>query len=94
MRKITRVEVLRPYSLELTFDDGTSGTVDLSALAGKGVIASWNDRTVFAQVRNSSSGELVWGDHADLCPDAMYLKVTGKRPEELFPVLRHEPIRA
>ncbi len=94
MRKIVHVEVLQAYCLELTFDDGTSGTVDLSGLAGKGVFACWNDRSAFTQVRIGSSGELVWGHQVDLCPDALYLKVTGKKPEEVFPALRHEPARA
>jgi hypothetical protein len=94
MRKITHVEVLQTYRLALTFDDGTAGTVDLSDLVGKGVFACWNDDAVFAQVRVGSSGELVWDDQVDLCPDALYLKVTGKQPEELFPVLCQEPARA
>lgn len=94
MRKITQVEVLQAYRLALTFDDGTAGTVDLSSLVGKGVFACWNDPVAFAEVRIGSSGELVWGDHVDLCPDALYLKVTGKQPEEMFPVLRPEPARA
>ncbi len=33
MRKATRVCVLGGYRLELAFDDGTEGTVDLSVLA-------------------------------------------------------------
>lgn len=94
MRKITHVEVLQAYRLALTFDDDTAGTVDLSGLAGRGVFACWNDAAVFGRVRIGSSGELVWGDQVDLCPDALYLKVTGKQPEEVFPVLRQEPTRA
>lgn len=94
MRKIIHVEVLQAYRLALTFDDGTAGTVDLSGLVGKGVFACWNDPTVFGQVRIGSSGELLWGDRVDLCPDALYLKVTGRRPEEVFPALRQEPARA
>ncbi len=94
MRKITNVKALQPYRLELTFDDGTSGTVDVSHLAGKGVFACWNDPAVFARVRIGSSGELVWADQVDLCPDALYLNLTGKKPEELFPGLRRERARA
>jgi len=94
MRKITRVEVLQAYRLALTFDDDMAGTVDLSGLVGRGVFACWNDPAVFEQVRIGSSGELVWGNQVDLCPDALYLKVTGKQPEELFPALRQEPARA
>ena len=94
MRKITAVKVLEGYCLELTFDDGVSGTVDLAELAGKGVFAVWRDRGAFESVRIGSSGEIVWGDQIDLCPDALYLKATGKSPEDVFPVLRGEPTHA
>ncbi len=94
MRKITQVEVLPGYRLQSTFDDGSAGAVDLSDLAGKGVFTCWSDTAAFAQVRVGSFGELVWGDQVDLCPDSLYLKVTGKEPEEVFPALRHKPARA
>jgi len=94
MRRVSEVKVLRGYQLELLFDDGTRGTVDLCDLVGKGVFALWCDYGAFQRVRIGSSGELTWDDQIDLCPDAMYLKVTGKTPEELFPALRSEPARA
>lgn len=94
MRKVLKAKALQGYSLDLEFDDGVSGTVDLSDLVGKGVFALWNDRSTFEQVRIGPSGELVWGDRIDLCPDALYLKVTGKKPEDVFPVLRSEPAHA
>jgi hypothetical protein len=94
MRKVLKVTVLQGYSLKLEFDDGVSGTVDLSDLTGKGVFALWCDRAAFEQVRVGPSGELVWSDQVDLCPDALYLKVTGKKPEDVFPALPHEPAHA
>jgi hypothetical protein len=45
-------------------------------------------------VKIGSSGELVWNDQIDLCPDALYLKVTGKKPEDIFPALRQEHANA
>ena len=94
MRRIVKVKTLDGYRLELTFDDGVIGIVDLSDLAGKGVFALWQDRKAFEQVQIGSIGELVWGDRIDLCPDSLYLRATGKKPEDLFPALRHEPARA
>ena len=94
MRKISRVKVLAAYRLELEFDDGVRGTVDLSEAVGKGVFALWCDPLVFEQVHIGSSGELVWGEQIDLCPDALYLKVTGKKPEDIFPALRDHPTYA
>ena len=77
------------YRLEVEFEDGVSGIVDLSDDVGKGVFALWRDPLFFEQVAIGSAGELVWGDKIDLCPDALYLKVTGKKPEDIFPALRN-----
>jgi len=94
MRRICKVKVLPGYRLALEFDNGVSGTVDLSERVGQGVFAVWCDPLFFEQVRIGSSGELVWGEQIDLCPDALYLKVTGEKPEDIFPVLRDRAIDA
>lgn len=94
MRKICKVRVLPGYRLDLEFDDGVSGKVDLSEKVGQGVFALWRDPLAFERVRIGSSGELVWDDRIDLCPNALYLKVTGKKPEDLFPALRDQTTHA
>ena len=77
------------YRLDLEFEDGVSGTVDLSENVGKGVFALWRDPLFFEQVAIGSAGELIWGEKIVLCPDALYLKATGKQSEDLFPALRN-----
>jgi hypothetical protein len=94
MIKISEVKVLPDYRLELVFDNGARGVVDLSGLVGKGVFAIWRERRIFEQVRIGAFGELIWGDQIDLCPDALYLKAIGKKPEDLFPALRCESVHA
>jgi hypothetical protein len=73
--------------LYVRYADGVAGEVDLSNLAGRGVFAAWNDPGVFEQVSIGPSGEIRWNDQIDLCPDAIYLQITGKTPEEVFPNL-------
>ena len=90
MHKITRVEVLDDYRLSLSFADGISGVVDLSDLVGRGVFAGWRDYAEFRKVRVGDTGDLIWPGEIDLCPDALYLKATGKEPEDVFPALHHE----
>ena len=85
--QLLEVKPLAAYRLWLRYSDGCEGIVDLSDLVGKGVFALWNDPDEFAQVRIGPSGELAWRDEIDICPDAMYLRLTGKAPEELFPKL-------
>ena len=87
MKKIIKAEIIRDYQIKLEYDDGEQGIVDLSHLVGKGVFAFWNNYEDFKNVKIGSSGELVWSDQVDLCPDSLYLKMTNQKPEDLFPKL-------
>ena len=86
--KISQVKALPSFRLELTFDDGTSGVVDLSSYVGRGVFAAWEQPGVFEQVAVSECGAVEWPGEIDLCPDALYLQMTGKRAEDVFPSLK------
>lgn len=87
MFKIVEARPLGDFRLWLRFADGVTGEVDLSHLAGKGVFKIWDEPGGFDRVAIGSRGELQWSEHVDLCPDALYLRVTGKTPAELFPAI-------
>lgn len=82
------VKALEDYRLWVRFSDGVEGIVDLSGYVGKGVFAIWNDYQAFRNVHIGPGGEIAWSEQVDLCPDAIYLKITGKKPEEIFPKLQ------
>jgi len=88
MPRPTAIKPLDNYCLWVKFSDGIEGSIDLSDLVGKGVFALWNDYREFQKARIGSGGEIAWNDQVDLCPDAIYLKITGKQPEDIFPKLR------
>lgn len=88
MLRPTAVEPRAGYRIWLRYSDGTAGEVDLSSLAGQGVFAVWNDRACFASVRLAEHGAIVWGDDLELCPDALYLQLTGKSLSEIMPAAR------
>ena len=88
MKRISSFKVLNNYRVWLRFDDGAEGTVDLSRLVGQGVFAAWRDYAFFRQAFLAGQGALTWPGEVDLCPDALYLEVTGKQPEDLFPNLK------
>jgi len=92
--KITEVMPLEDFRLFLRFEDGVSGEVDLSGYAGRGVFASWLKNGVFQQAMLNDSGTVEWPGEIDLCPDALYLRLTDKSPGELFPTLRNRPAHA
>jgi hypothetical protein len=90
MFRIKKVEALHDYRLHIEFADGVHGTADVSHLLGKGVFSAWKDPHFFQQVYVGSSGEPRWSEEIDLDPDALYLRITGKTPEEVFPALKPE----
>lgn len=84
------VRSLPNYRIYLEFSDGSKGEVDLSDLAGKGVFEVWNDYSFFEKVHIGPERQIMWNEYIELCADSLYLRLTGKTPEELFPRLRHE----
>ena len=87
MFKPIEIKALPGYRLFVRYPDGVAGEVDLSNLVSKGVFAALADPRAFEQVSLGTSGEIRWNDQIDLCPDAIYLEITGKSPEEVFPNL-------
>ncbi len=85
--KIIDAKALPNFRLTLRFDNGESGVVDLSSLVGRGVFEAWNVPAVFESVSVTDEGAVRWPGDIDLCPDSLYLQMTGKKPEEVFPAL-------
>jgi len=94
MLKLVEVRPLPGYGLHLRYADGAEGDVDLSSLVGRGVFGLWNDPKAFQNVSIGSGGELSWSDEVDLSADALYMQLTGKTPEAVFPGLAKAPIHA
>ena len=85
MIKILKAQPLPDFRVRLRFADGIEGVVDLSHLAGNGVFAIWSDADAFDSVSIGSGRYLQWGDDVELCADALYIELTGKSPEDMFP---------
>ena len=74
------------YRIWLRYSDGEEGEVDLSHLVGKGVFKVWNDAVYFECVHLTDYDAIAWDDDIELCPDALYLELTGKSLAELMPM--------
>jgi hypothetical protein len=90
MIKPIEIKPLDNYQIWIKYSDGIQGVVDLSKYVGKGIFSAWTDYSFFQAVKIGSSGELMWGTEIDLCADSIYLKLTGKNPEDMFPALKNE----
>ena len=74
------VEPRSGYRIWIRYEDGASGVVDLSHLAGRGVFAAWNDRRYFEDVHIAPHGSINWPTDLELCPDALRICLTGLTP--------------
>jgi hypothetical protein len=91
MPRLTDVQARSGYRLWLRYDDGVEGEVDLSDLAGRGVFQAWKSAGVFESAYLAPHGAVAWSDHVELCQDALYLRLTGKTPDQVLPRLNTSP---
>lgn len=67
------------YKIQLTFDDGKKGVVDLSKYVERGgVFRRLRDRAFFRAFKvNEELGVLTWNDEIDIAPETLYAEATG-----------------
>jgi len=82
------VEPRDGYRIWLRYADGVQEEVEPSHLVGRGVFAAWRAPAFFAGVHIAAGDGIAWSEKLDLCPDALYLQITGKSPEDIWPALR------
>jgi len=78
-RDVIEVRPLEHYKLQVRFDDGAQGVIDVSQLVRlKGVFEPLKRRSFFAQVRvHPELGVICWPNGADLDSEVLYSHVTG-----------------
>ena len=79
------VEPRDAFRIWLRYSDGATGEVDLSDIAGRGVFEAWNETGFFDRVHITAHRSIAWNDDIELCPDALYMEITGKSWGELLP---------
>ena len=75
--RVRKVIALPDYRLRVTFVDGLSGVVDMSALVvspDSGVFGRLRDPELFAAAR-VEFGAVTWPGELDLAPDAMHAAI-------------------
>ncbi len=83
MIRPVEVEARDGYRLWLRYSDGVSGEVDLSHLVGRGMFEAWQEPENFKKVFIAQHRSIAWDEEIELCPDAIYMELTGKTLEEL-----------
>jgi hypothetical protein len=78
MPRVTRVSALATYRLQVEFDDGTKGEIDLTDRLFGPVFEPLRDQSEFKKVVVDEFGAIAWPCGADLAPDAVYRRLTEK----------------
>ena len=80
LKDIIAVKPLKEYKLHLCFEDGIEGVVDVSEIIEfTGVFAPLKEFSYFKKVQlHPELGTIFWENGADLDPDVLYARVTGK----------------
>jgi hypothetical protein len=77
LKDIISAKAVGDYRLQLRFEDGVEGVVDLAKqVSFRRVFEPLRDAAYFAQVRvDAELGTVVWPNGADLDPDVLYEEV-------------------
>lgn len=76
MPKLVHVQALSGYRLNVGFDDGTAGEIDLKDRLFGPVFDPLKDEKMFNQVFVDEFGAVAWPCGADLAPDGVYRRLT------------------
>ena len=78
MMRPIKIEPLSDYRLRVRYADGVEGIIDLSDQVGRGVFAPLRDEGFFRKVQIGDRGQIAWSGDLEICPDSVYLEITGK----------------
>src|SRR5579872_2765454 len=83
---VVGVEVVGPYVLSLTFDDGTTKIADVRPILEGPVFEPLHDTDFFARVvADPTCGTIVWPNGADFAPEALHELADLKEAVAAFP---------
>ncbi len=77
---IIDVKVIKDYIINILFENGIEGKVDISQIIPfKGIFAKLKDKKYFATVYlNKDLGTIVWDNGADISPNYLYEIISQK----------------
>lgn len=86
--KVISVILLPPYKLQVSFEDGVTGVINLEALVQKGVFTVLKDEQFFNQVKYNKSA-IFWNDDLEIDLLNIYAQLGNKDLEEMFANYRY-----
>ena len=81
--KVQEVKYISDYIINVKFDDGVSGTIELKNLVQKGIFSFLQDKAKFAKVY-STGYSIAWSEELEIDATRIYAEITGKKFGEIM----------
>lgn len=80
--KITIAKAIPDYKIEVTFDDGVSGIIDLKEFIANGIFSELKDEHFFKRVYTNGYS-IAWSEELEIDMLTVYAELSGKKPEDI-----------
>jgi hypothetical protein len=81
--KAISVKVIPKYKLQVTFDDGISGVIDLHQFIENGIFVSLKNEDLFDKAYTTGYS-IAWSDELEIDSITVYAEILNKKPEDLL----------
>ena len=81
--KAVSVNALPEYKIEVSFDDGVSGVVDLKGFIGKGIFSELSKPELFNKVYTTGYS-IAWSEELEIDLIALYAEIVKESPEDIL----------
>jgi len=81
--KATKVRSLPGYRIDVSFEDGVHGIIDLTEVVQKGIFQELQDETLFSKVYTTGYS-IAWSEELEIDALAIYAELQGKSTEEVL----------
>jgi hypothetical protein len=85
--KATNVTALNGYKINVSFENGVSGTIDLTDMLQKGIFRQLLDEAAFKKIYIDGSA-VAWSDELEIDADNICAEILNTPPFELL----HKPL--
>lgn len=73
---VINAEYIGDYKIKITFEDGKTGTIDLSPFTKEGIFKELADKKYFKKFYiNKDIGTVCWPNGQDIAPETLYSKL-------------------
>lgn len=79
---LKEAKALSGCRLQLLFEDGVNGIVDLGIWNQKAPFKFWEKENFFSSFKITTNKKIEWNGEIDMDPDAFYLKLVNKTFEQ------------